>query len=426
MTKAIRWGLSALMTVGCIGLGSVAGCSDDEPVAVTDPDTGTPPTDTGSDTGTPLMDTGTAAETSTDTGSGDGEAGPPVPANRAVTVVFASPDLGGKYICAGAFAGDIKAATSSPAQTLGPPAGIPDPAAPTDPTKFKPLPYGAVVPVPLSKAAQDVLDTPLSVVLYLVDGITKDCKAAWPDVRAKENLWFAIKGTAAAGADATNSVKADEHALIRIHGCLNAATTGTTECGTVAAPAMLKIDMKKLDTAKPATYAGTTGPKVGLQFVHMSPFSGSAAPPAPPFQNIDVWFQPMTAAVAGSDAGTDADEAGSPSMPAAMPVKIATAVKYMDIAPTSVGVQIAGDPNSALLFLTPTGVAPCTPGSTGCLTVPLPVGGAAARYKMLGVGGFDDGTNQFVGLAGSPIPKDLTMPKTTTTIGLPVGKVRLK
>lgn len=406
MTKAIRWGLSALMTAGAIGLGSVAGCSDDEPDPVpVDPDTGSV-TETGTiDTG--ILDTGTATETSTDSGD-SGDTGIIFKADRAVSIVFASPDLTGKYLCAGAFApGDLKAATSSPAQTLGPPGGVPDPAAPTDPTKFTPIPYGAVTPVALTKAAQDVLDTPLSIVLYLVDGKDKDCKAAWPDVRAKDSQWFAIKGSTAAGADATNSVKKGESALIRIAGCMGGATA-TGECGSAALPAPFKIDMIKLDTTTPATYGGgTSGPKVGLQFVHMSPFAGNAAPPVPPFQAIDVYFQGMSAPSKGGDAGPDADadpDATVPSMPVGTPVKIATAVKFGDKAPSSVGVQVAGDPTSAIVLLTPTGVPPCTPGSTGCATIPIPVGRFAAFYGSLPYGGgFKDGTNQFVGLVGSPL-----------------------
>ncbi len=426
MTKAMRWGLSALISVGCVGLGTVVGCSEDEDNPPVDTDTGVPPTDTGTpvDTGTPDPDTGTPPPG--DSG-GDTSDAPPFMANRAATVLFSSPDLGGKYLCAGAFSGDPAMAGSKPAQTLGPPAGVPDPTAPTDPMKFKPLPYGAVVHVPLSKTAQDVMDTPLSIVLYLVDGVAKDCTAAWEDVRATPARWFSVKGTKAAGANATNSVAAGDHALIRVHGCVNPAMGLTGECGPATAPAPLKIDMIKLDTAKPATFAGgTTGPKVGLQFVHVSPFAGNAAPPVPSFQNIDVWFQPMTGASAG-DAGTDGGDGGTtPSMPASTPVKIATAVKFGDKAATSVGVQIAGDPNAAVILLTPTGVAPCTPGSAGCATVGLPIGRSAAGYKMLGIGGFDDGTNQFIGLAGSPVPKDLTMPTTTTTISMPVGKVLTK
>jgi hypothetical protein len=408
MTKAMRWGFSAVFAMGCVGLGTVAGCSEDEDVAPpVDTDTGTP-ADTGTaDTGTPT-DTGTPP---TDSGGGDTPTdAPPFAADRAATVVFASPDLGRKFLCAGAFAGDPAAATSAPARVLGPPAG--------DPTMAgMGLPFGTIAHIPLTKEAQDVLDTPLSIVLYLLDNNTKDCTMSWADVRGTPSKWFAIKGTKAAGADATNSVKPGEHALIRIHGCAMPAAATTGECGTAATPANLKIDMVKLDTATPAMFSGTMGPKVGMQFVHMSPFAGSATPPRPPFQAVDIYIQPMTKAVAGSDAGADdsGDTGAVPSSPAGTPIKIATNVKYGDIAPSSVGVQLAGDPASSLMLITPTGVMPCTPGSTGCLTIPLPVGGAAAKYNMLGLGGFNDGTNQFVGLVGSPL--------NAASIGLPVGKV---
>lgn len=403
MTKAMRWGFSALLSIGCVGLGTVVGCSEDDPVTPVDNDTGTPDLDTGTlDTGMPDPDTGTPMEGGMDADAADA---PPFVADRAVTVVFASPDMPRRFLCAGAFAGDPAAATSSPAQTLGPPAG--------DPTMAgMGLPFGTIARIPLTKAAIDVLDTPLSIVLYLVDTSTKDCTMSWADVRATPARWFAVKGTKAMPADTTKSIAAGEHALIRIHGCEMPAAATTGECGTAAAPANFKIDMVKLDTSKPTMHSGTMGPKVGLQFVHMSPFAGNAAPPVPPFQLVDIYIQPMTKADA--DAGA---EAGA-SMPAGTPIKIATNVKYGDVAPASVGVQLAGDPYSAVMLITQTGVAPCTPGTTACTTIGLPLGTAATRYKMLGIGGYDDGTNQFVGLVGSPLKP--------ASIGMPLGTVFLK
>lgn len=413
MTKAMRWGVTALMIVGGVGLGTVAGCSDDEDTPPTTDtgtvDTGVPADTTPADTGMPDPDTGTPP---TD-GGGDADAAPPFVPDRAITVSFASPDLGGKFICVGGFAGPDPTTSAEPVQALGPPAGIPDATAPTDPTKFKAFPYGAVVPFPLTKLAQDFLDTPLTAALYLVPDTSKDCKKAWADVKADKTLWVAVPGKTIAKGD---------HALIRIHGCKTPATGTTGECGAATGLKPLTVDFKKLDTKTPATFGGgTTGPKVGIQFVHMSPFPGNAVPPVPSFQNIDVYIQPMAAAAAG-DAGTDGGDAAATPTPAGTPVKIASGVSYGDVAAASVGIQLAGDPSEAILLITAKDVAPCTPGSAGCATVALPVKAALAAFKGTG-GGFNDGQNQFIGLAGSPVPKDLTMPATTRTIVVQFGKV---
>jgi hypothetical protein len=414
MTKAMRWGFSALMTVGCMGLGSVVGCSEDEDPVTSDPDTGTVSLDTGmppTDTGSP-MDTGTPSETSTEGGM-DADAGK-FQANRGITVVFGAPDFGNKYICVGGFAGD-PAAAMAPAEALGPPAGIPDSTAPTDPMKFKPFPYGAVVPFPLSKLAQDFLDTPLTAVLYLVDTNTKDCKAAWADVKGDATRWVAVPG---------KTIKSGEQYLVRIHGCKDPTTTGTAfpgSCGSATAPAPLKLDYKKLDNATPATFTGTMGPKVGVQFVHMSPFPGVTGA-VPSFQDVDVYLQPMAAPAAG-DAGADGGEGGTDgggmATPAGTPIKIASGLKYGDVAPSAVGVQLAGDPTEAFMVITPKDVAPCSPGAT-CTSVWLPLKAFLAAYKPTG-GGFTDGTNQFFGLTGSPVPNAAMMRSILIPIGM-MGK----
>lgn len=414
MTKAMRWGLSALMTIGCVGLGSVVGCSDDDPEPVpTETDTGTPPQDTGTtaetdpDTGTPTGDTGTMGDGGGDTGDAT-----VFSANRGVTIVFGSPDFSDKYLCLGAFAGD-PAMAAMPAEGLGP-IGIPD--ASMDPTKQKPFPYGAVIPLPLSKRAQDLLDTPLTAVLYPVDGLTKDCKAAWADVKGDTKRWLAIPG---------KTIQKDDHVVIRIHGCVGAPAHKISpgECGDAMNPAPLKIDYKKLDTKTPGMFPMGTGPKVGLQFVHMSPFRGITGA-VPSFQDVDVYFLPRMAMAAG-DAGTDGGDAGTTLVPAGAPLKIASAVKYGDVAPNAVGVVAAGIPDESLLLITPKDVSPtsCTPGAPTCPIIPVPLKAFLAGYKATG-GGLIDGTNQMVGLTGSPVPTtDATLPMGTRSIRVPLGKV---
>ncbi|MBK7395059.1 MAG: hypothetical protein IPJ34_01835 [Myxococcales bacterium] len=97
MTKSLRWGVGSLMALaGLVAVTSFVGCSDDEPgPGPVDTDTGTPDTgtDTGTDSGAPI-DTGSdAAETETTI----------FVADRAVTLLHASPDLGAKLFCLGRF-----------------------------------------------------------------------------------------------------------------------------------------------------------------------------------------------------------------------------------------------------------------------------------------------------------------------------------
>lgn len=412
MTKATRWGVSALMILGGVALGGFAGCSDDDPQPgpVVDTDTGVLDTGT-TDTGT--TDTGTPDTTPTDTGT-DGDTAAPA-ADRAVSLVFASPDLGEKLLCLGAFAGTADpAATDTPLQALGP-IGRPDATAPDDPAKFTGLPYGAVVPVPLSSAAIAALEA-LQVVIYLVDSNPlpgSTCAAEWKNVKADTTKWQKFP--------AKTIAKGDSAAVI-FRGCKT--PTGNPSCGSATA-SNFEIALEKLDTTIPTTFAGGgTGAKVGFQLLHESLYAGGTGLP-PTLQGQDVYLVPMVPA-GGGDAGADggdADDAGdaSPTMVPGTPVKLADNVSYKSKAPGAIGVQLQGDPKNALLVFTPTGAGAPTcffsATSPTCANTAVPLASFLTAYAPTG-GGFVDGTNQFIAVSGALIPP----PPATPTIRAMFGK----
>jgi hypothetical protein len=400
MTKAMRWGASALLILGSVGLASFVGCSsDDEPAPQNNNDTGGED-ETSIDTGTPDTNTG---DTATDSGTGDsssetGETGPK-PGDRNVTLFFGSPDLGGMYACFGAFTGD-PAAADKPLQALGP-IGIP-PSATSEPKDYAAIPYGAVIPLPIDSTASTALKS-LTTVIYLTATNpaaatpAKTCADVWKDVKGDTKMWQKF----AAGA-----VGAGEHALVSVVGCKGTSTSG--ECG---AGNNLEFKVDKLDTTKPTAFAGaTTGPKVGIQFLNYSRFPGVTGA-VPPFQHVDAYLL-FRAAASGGDAGADGGDdgstgdAGSPT-PVAAPLKIASDVSYGDKAMTSVGVQAGPNPEETVLLLTPKDVAPCTPGTVTdagpCTTVAIPLKTFLTSLAKAG-GGFVDGQNQFMVLAGGPVP----------------------
>jgi hypothetical protein len=409
MTKAMRWGVSSLMIVGSVALGAFAGCSDDEEnPPVTETDSGTP--DTGSpDTGS--KDTGT---TPTDTGTPDA---PEFVADRRVSLLFAAPDMGPKFVCLGAFAptGDPTTA-DAPAQALpGTGAlGIPDPADTTgmDTTKTTGFPYGAVVPVPLTAEAIAALKV-FKVAIYLLDenpakmSPASTCSAQWKNVRSDPKKYKIFDPKA---------IDTGEHGLISMTGCLNAPTDTTFACPTTA---NFSIKLDKLDTKKPTT-AGT----MGVQFYNLSNFNPPTAAAIPGFQNVDVYLATTASASSGGDAGSDAaSDAASDSAtdaPAAdaapagpTMVKIATGVSYGNLAATASGITLpsgATGANSYLVVL-PTGASPCMSAGQPSLTCPawtLPLAPFFAAYSKAPIyGGFYPGFNELVALVGSPIPKDL-------------------
>ncbi len=422
MTKSMRWSVGSMLVLGGLAALSFVGCSDD---AASNPpvDTDTGVADTGStDTGTP-PDTATPDVT---TDVGDTSDAPPFVADRAVTLIHASPDFGSKFICLGAFLTDP--ATSDPAQSIGP-IGVPTEAT-KDPKKFVAIPYGAVIPVPLSATAVAALGA-FNAVMWAVDTnpLTAtppvECKDTWKAARADTNNWVKVdKGT----------VNKGESWIVAMKGCKNASTATTSECGASGAAASFKWGTHKLDVATPSAFGGgTTGPKTGIQVVHFSKFEGVSGA-IPSFQNIEVYIQAMAAPTGGGDAGTDGatdalevsvDAATDAAPPTAVPVGLpflvagdkagAAGVKYDDIVAKAVGLQLAGDPNEALLVVAVHGTTPCLGGpSVACPTaVTVPLKKFLDAYKLVG-GGFNDGQNQFIALFGSPVPKTSGDPTTAT------------
>jgi hypothetical protein len=404
MTKAMRLGVSALLILGGVGLGSFIGCSsDDEPAPVAD--TGTEE-DTATDTGT--ADTGSDDTATGDTGSPtDGgsdtaETGPK-PADRKVTLLFGSPDLGGKFACFGAFTA-ADPTTADPAQALGP-IGIPT-TADMDPTKFTPIPYGAVIPLPLDATASAALSG-LTTVIYLVDSnpLTATppttCKDLWKTVRADTKAWKSF---------APNTIKKGEQAIVALTGCKGTTAPATGECGTGN---NFEIRIDKPSTTPATAFAGsTTGPKVSVQFINYSRYAGSAIPSTPPtYQGIDVYLQFRKSMAVTADGGVDDSgdattvDGGTALVFDGTPVKIADNVKYGDLA-TVTGVQAGDMPDETIMVLSPHGTTPCFGGAT-CASTPIPLKTFLAAYKPVG-GGFFDGQNQFFALTGGPVPTAVT------------------
>lgn len=411
MTKAMRWGVSALLILGGVAVGSFTGCSSDDDVAPTPEDTGSTEetaVDTGTDTGT--IDTGTIDTGSpSETGSETGDAGPP-PADRAATLLMAAPDLAPQYVCLAAFLSTPEeVATKDPADALL--IGIPKASAPTDESQYSPIPYGAVLPLPLNAKALAALKS-LTVVVYVTTTkpmASADCKTGWAAAKTDTKRWKAF---------AKNSIDAGDHALLAITGCSGAGGTATTtECG---AGSNLEITLKKADTTKATTFAGeSTGPKVGIDFVNLSRYAGAGASGPGSWQGIDAYLVFSKASPVTLDAGTDdsgdattADGGTSVGPDVAKAVKIADNKSYGDIV-SVVGVQ-AGDFADAgtYLVVVPHGASLAT--SAPCNVAPGPTCAAYIPFKPFidslkpAGAGFKDGENQFVALAGGPVPKALT------------------
>jgi hypothetical protein len=414
MTKATRWGVTALMVIGGLSLGAFAGCSDDDtPQQQTEEDTGTPDT-AKPDTQTPM-----------DTQVTDTADAPEFVADRAATLVFGSPDLGSKFVCFGAFLED-PAAAAAPLQTLPPTGavGVPDPTAADDFTKTTALPYGAVVPIPMSELAVAALNT-FNFVVYLVDAnpaaSSKTCKEVWADIKADTWRWKSFP---------KETIKAGDHGIISFEGC----KTPGAPCGAGA----FNIKLHKASfTAKPTE----SGANLGVQFLHLSQFDGfdvaleAGTVRVPGFQSSDIYLVPGVApstSDAGADAA-DADETGDAEVDAAAPaptfIKIAENVKYGDELTALKGITLpAGTKNDLSRLVIATRI-PTDGGSVSypCAN-PIEAGKAGSapsgtcpnwtfylkpffdggKYPALGGGLEYPNTNQLFIIAGNPVPADST------------------
>jgi hypothetical protein len=421
MTRAMRWRVGAFTIVGTLTLGaSFVGCGGD------DDDGGPPPgEDSGVDTavGADTKD-GATTETTPDTADGGGggdtadtpDVTPPTP-DRQVTIVFGQPDSAPLFVCLGAFAGDPTTA-AKPVQAIGP-AGIPDSAAPTDPTKYKGFGFGGVLPFPVATPEAKAALTSLTVVAYFVESNpltatpAKKCEDVWADVKTDTNRWFKV---------APNTIKAGESHVLALAGCKNPSTSPVPQaCGTGTTDNR-EFVFAKLDTTAPAAGAFNT------QFLHLSAFPGITGA-APSFQGIDVYIQPMkpgTAADAGGDtllpdvASEVATDATAPSPePAGTPIKIGTNLKFKDLVspPAAVTLPAGTDPKLSFYVLAATGTTPCLGGpSTSCPTAyTLPAGTYLDLYKGAGAD-WKAGTEQLLFLLGSAVPVG-TPPKPVIIVG---------
>lgn len=417
-TKAMRLGVGALTIVGTLGFGTFAGCSSsgDDTVAPVDTDSGTaaettPPDSTTTDTGS-KPDSATS-ETPPDTNvteTSDADAGP-APPDRRINVLFARPDEPPLYVCLGVFiatpvdGGVVDPSTKSPIGANGP-FGIPND--PKDPTKGlkSGFPYGfgfGVTIGPADAAAAPLSSPGLQAVGYFLEtdpGITdpKACEKAWDSVKGDRKRWFAVPPATA---------KANTSSTLALVGCKAPSATG--ECGAATSGDSRDFVLAAMDFKDPTTFTGGGTKKFGVQFMNLTQFAGVAGA-VPSFQNVDVYIQPMNAPT--SDAGADAD--GGTATPAGTPIPIAgvggaTGVSYKDLITPAVGVALGGDPNEAIFLLTPHGTAPCTPGTAGCATIPIPARPYLDLYGPTLGGGFTG--NQVFALMGTPIPVGTAKPK---------------
>lgn len=314
----------------------------------------------------------------------------PLPGDRALTLLFAAPDLPPRFVCFGAFPSTaVPAAVDAPAAAM-PSAGaigVPAPTDPTDPTKTTGLPYGAIVPVPVSETMIAALKV-FQVVVYLLDenpaSSGSTCAAQWKNVKGDVRRWRAFP---------PNTVAKGDHALLSMIGCLGPPElTGT--CGMTGNNFEFRLD--KLTQTKP-----TDGGNIGVQFLHLSQWPGGGG--APSWQNVDIYLAPMPKPTDG-DAG----------VPPTTFIKIAEKVMYRDITPLR-GVPLPPDANAdhSFLIVAPRvydGTSrPCTTpdgrpaASCPNYTLPLrPFIGATAPYPKVG-GGFFANTNQVIAIVGSAV-----------------------
>lgn len=419
MTKAMRWGVSSLMIVGGIALGAFAGCSDDDTKTEPTADSGAP-TDTGStDTGSTPTDTGVTDTGSTPTDTGPTDTGTTFVPDRAVTLLFGAPDLSPKFVCLGAFSPASDPTTLDAPASSQPSAGalgVPDSAAPTDPTKTTAFPYGAVVPVPLNADAIAALKV-FKVVVYLVDEnpakIGSTCAAEWKKVKGDPKRYQIFS---------PNAVKTGEHALVSMIGCQNPPGDMTGTCTSATGNFEFRLDI--LDTAKPATG------NMGIQFFHLSQFPGGGG--APSWSPVDAYLMPMPSSTASTDAGL-ADTSGSDAgTPAPTFIKIAENVSYKSLTAKATGIDLPSWASPADSYIV---LAPRLGGAAGkvcatadgkpsadCPNYTLPLKPFVAAYAPVG-GGLTTSTNQLIGLIGSGVAPTVDGGPGIPSLRIPMVKV---
>jgi hypothetical protein len=430
MTNTMRWRLTSLTALGLL-VGGLAfnGCSSSSTAPTPEVDSGTDaevPDTTPADTS---VDTGT--DTGADTGADVPDTFVPAVPDRKITIVHASPDAGAQLFCFGAGAAN----SLGKALIIGKPG-----ATPGDASQYTGFTYGTVAPISvpmdglISKSEIDAI-AGLTVYAFPI-GSVNPLTAAAHDSAAQLTACSAAfaKFKSLANPDGGTANVYDTTKFISFPGSKLAAgasaVLSATGCATPAATAAgcfgqgLTLGVKLLDLTDPTFTApdGSTGAKVAFHFMHASPFPGVMGV-APSWQGVDVYLLPMSKAVAGTDAGVDADSGAVPSQPTGTPVKIATNVKYGDVVGVQVPAGDAGttsnlsqpfvspagtDDGSSYLVMMPTGVAFCQPGTTGCVATPLPLNPWLAGYKAAFAAagyqpvGFVDKSHQMIILSGAP------------------------
>jgi hypothetical protein len=443
MTNSMRWGLSSLTALGLlVAGGAIVGCSSSSSGGTTTPE------DTGVDTEVPDTTVADANDSAVpDTGADVPDTFVPAVPDRKITIVHASPDAGAQLFCFGAGASN----TLAKALIIGKP-GI----TAGDASQYTGFTYGTVAPIAvpmdglISKAEIDAIGA-LTVYAFPI-GATNPLTAAAHDSAAQLAACSAAfaKFKTAANPDGGTANVYDTTKFISFPGSKlvagASAVISATGCVTPAAtPAgcfnkAMSLGVKLLDLTEP-TYTvpdGSTGAKVAFHFMHASPFTGYGTT-VPSFQAVDVYLLPRSKAVAGTDAGADADSGAVASQVTGAPVKIATNVSYGDVVGIQVPAGDAGtttnlaqpfvtpagtDAGSSLLIFMPTGVTFCAPGSSAtCPALPLTLdpwlAGYQAAFTAAGYApvGFVNNTHQMIILSGS-ISDD---PANPTKYGLNLG-----
>jgi len=295
------------------------------------------------------------------------DTGPPPRGGAGVTIVHASPDLGPRFVCLAALTGAPTALTA--VQALGP-IGAPDPASPTDPALFKPLPFGSVVPLPMSPTAVAAVKA-FTTAFYFVEKNPllegKKCADVWPAAYADPTSFLLVpKGT----------IKPDVNfTIIAATGC-KSSPTADGPCGATGAPPSLGVRLYQPNHLPLPSYAGAIGARVGLQVLHLSPH--------PARQALDVYFQDP-----------------SPGVPVSL--ESTTGLSYGGLG-ASVGVRFpskAGE--TANLTLVPHGAPLSDPRA---LRVPL--GPVFTTYSKIGASPLD-GRNLVVVVLGPSAPHEVAL-----------------
>lgn len=294
------------------------------------------------------------------------DVGPPLREPAGITFLHASPDLGPRFVCVA-----VLLTTADPptvVQALGP-VGIPDPASPTDPARFSPLPLGSVVPLPATPTLVAGFKA-FTTAFYLVEKNPllegKKCADLWPAAFADPTSFLLVP---------RDTITPYKSTIVAATGC-KSSPTADGPCGAAGAPPSLGVYRYEPSYLPLSSYAGVTGARVGLQVLHLSQH--------PARQVLDVYFQ-------------------DPSLGAPVSLESATGLSYGGLG-ASIGVRFpskAGE--TADLTLVPHGAPFSDPRA---LRVPL--GPVFTTYSKIGASPLD-GRNLVVVVLGPSAPHEVAL-----------------